>query len=160
MATTLGVGSGQNTNCTSITPVFADVANFKYVRDDPGETIRACIAAGLDQPSKIRLAFSEVANIFANSGIEPTQGTSLKGSSLLCQLTETWKVYDDADATVVPYYLPASAHMVIKFPNHALVTGTVVAALVHRLLGGMYPAAATSLSTVMAPLLRGALKPY
>jgi len=161
MAATLSVGSGQSTNCSTITPKFADVANYRWTRDDPGESQRSCISAGLDQPSKIRLAYSDVANIFSGvAGLNPIEGQDPRGSSLLCQLTETWKVYDDADASAPVLYYPVSCHMVMKYPNQALVTGTVMALLVQRMLGCLYPAAATALSDVLTPAIRGVLKPY
>lgn len=115
------------------------------------------INSSLDRPEKIRLAYSEVANIYTGSGIESThQSPSKKGFSIVTQLTEVGRVTEST--TGESYDLPISLHLVIKAPNDEFITATVVETLLKRLLSSLYPENSTS-STRLSALMKGAVTP-
>lgn len=155
MAITLATGTAQALAMPTHTPLAPNVGSFSYSKDDPGESILTNIATALDQPNTIRYSVSSVADVFKNAPIAPLGDQRRDGSSLLVQLQEAWKVYDGADTSVQPYYLPVSAHFVLKIPTDALITGAVVQDLLLRLLGACGRAAAMDLDDSINPLLHG-----
>lgn len=135
MALTLTTGSAQTVVGASLTPFFQPAASYIVSKDVTGETQYVNTAAALDQPNSVRMAVSSVADIFKGvPGLNPLAGQSRAGISILAQLMETFKVDDAADG-LAPYYLPFSAHLVIKSPLDSLITSTVIADAVRRLLG-------------------------
>lgn len=134
MALSLSTGSAQTSVGATLTPLYRPAASYVCSRDVPGESIFANSAAALDQPNTVRFAVNTVADMFKGSDLNVVENQVKSGLSMLAQVTEVWKVDDAADALASLYY-PASAHMVIRVPNDALVTSTVVADFVRRLLG-------------------------
>lgn len=133
-------------------------ADFKVKSDQPGEVIMTNLTSPVVYPEKIRISVSDVANVYTGSSIEPSlYAPTKRGTSLLVQLTEIWKVTDTADPSFEAA-LPVSAHIVIKVPNHELVTPAAVETLVGRLVSGLYETGSTT-HTRMTALLRGSLKP-
>lgn len=134
MALSLATGSAQLTAGATLTPLYVPTA-YVVQNDMPGETRYANTSAPLDQPNGFRLAITNIADVFKGvPNLSPVAGQNRGGLSMLAQLTETWKV-DDAADSLAPYYLPFSAHLVIKAPADALVTSAVVFDGVRRLLG-------------------------
>lgn len=133
-------------------------ADFKIKSDAPGEVIMTNLTSPVVYPEKIRISVSDVANVYTGSSIEPSlYAPTKRGTSLLVQLTEIWKVTDTVDSTFEAA-LPVSAHLVIKVPNHELVTPAAVQTLVGRLISGLYETGSTD-TTRLTALLRGSLKP-
>lgn len=157
MALTLATGTAQTTVGASLTPLFLPSASYPVSRDVAGETILQNTATTLDQPNSVRFAVSSIADIFKSASIEPVSGQSIAGLSMLCQLNEIWKVDDAADA-LAPIYYPVSAHMVVKLPMDALVTSTVAADLVRRLIGAVLRDNSQTLATGWNNLIHGITK--
>lgn len=133
-------------------------ADFKVKSDEPNEVILTNLTSPVVYPEKIRFSVSDVANVYTGSSIEPSLYSPTKrGVSMLCQLTETWKVTDPA-VPEMEIALPVSAHIVIKVPNHELVTPQQIEILVGRLVSSLYETGATEPKRLGA-LLRGSLKP-
>lgn len=133
-------------------------ADFKVVSDKPGEVILTNLTSPVVYPERYRISVSDVKNIYNGSSIEPSlYSPTKKGTSLLVQLTEILKVTDTA-VPEMEIALPVSAHIVIKVPNHELVTPSVVEVLVGRLISGLYETGDEG-TTRMTALLRGSLKP-
>lgn len=133
-------------------------ADFKVKMDVPGEVILTNLTSPVVYPERMRISVSDVANVYTGSSIEPSlYSPTKKGTSLLVQLTEVWKVTDGA-APTMEIALPVSAHIVIKVPNHELVTPAAVQTLVGRLISGLYETGETS-TTRLTAMLRGSLKP-
>lgn len=123
----------------------------------PGETVIVNVNSSNDRPEKIRIAYSEVKDIYTNSGIDPAYyAPSRKGISLVSQITEVGRVTESIDGSFVD--LPISAHIVIKAPMHDLITPTVIETVVKRLLSSLYNDNATTI-TRLAELLKGAVTP-
>lgn len=155
MAITLATGTAQALATPTHTPLAPDVGDFAYSKDDPGESILTNVAAPLDQPNSIRYAVTRVADMFKGTPVTAQAGQRTDGNSYLIQLNEVWKEYDSADSSVVPYYHPISAHIVLKLPTNALVTGAVVETLLLRLLGAIQRNATDDLDVALEPLLHG-----
>lgn len=122
-----------------------------------GETKITNITAANDRPEVIRLAYSEVKDVYVNSGIDSAYyAPSRKGFSLVTQITEVARVTESVDASV--YDLPISAHLVIKAPNDALITAAVIETVLKRLMSSLYND--NVLTTVrLAGLMKGAVTP-
>lgn len=122
-----------------------------------GESKITNITAANDRPENIRIAYSEVKNIYANSGIEAVnQAPSTKGFSLVSQITEVGRVTESV--TGATYDLPISAHIVIKAPNDSLITAAVIETVLKRLLSSLYNDNVTT-TTRLAELMKGAVTP-
>lgn len=136
MALALSTGTAQTSAGASLTPLYRPAASYVCSRDVPGEALFVNSAGALDQPNTVRFAVQTISDLFKGSDLTPSEYQTRSGLSMLAQVAEVWKVDDAADALASLYY-PASAHIVVKVPNDALVTSTVVADLVRRLLGAV-----------------------
>lgn len=122
------------------------------------EVVLTNITSPVDRPEKIRIAYTDVANVYNGTDIEPSVAAPTKrGVSILAQVTETISVTDDAN----PDYrldLPVSFHLVIKVPASAEITAADVQNGIGRLLSSLYDTGVSSTSRLEA-ILRGALVP-
>lgn len=155
MAVTLATGTGSATAVPAQTPLMPTLASFRLQSQTAQETVYVNSVGALDQPNKVRHAVAEVADVFKNTGVAPDTGQATQGLSILTQVTETWKVDDPANTSFASYYLPVSAHMVMKVPNDALITSTVLAAFYLRAVGSIWGAADDTLVEALEPLLHG-----
>jgi hypothetical protein len=153
MSLSLTIGTGQTSESTlDRTPAYPAVGDWIHSKDDPGESILVYAAGDLTQPNSIRHAVSSVADVFKGTGVAPIAGQRTEGLSILTQVIETWKVSGDG---ITPYYLPVSAHYVLKIPVDGLVTGTVAAALLDRLIGASARSGADAVDVGLSQLLHG-----
>lgn len=134
-------------------------ADFRVKSNVAGkEVVLTNITAPDEQPEKIRIGYTEVSNVYAGTGVEPSvYAPSKKGVQILAQVTEVITVTDDAD----PEYridLPVSYHMVIKVPMSSYITSASIVTGVGRLLSGLFDAGAVTTSRLDA-IRRGALVP-
>lgn len=133
-------------------------ADFKVKSDEPGEAIVTNLTSPLVYPERFRFSVSDVSNVYAGSSIEPSlYAPTKRGTSLLVQLTEIWKITDSVDSSL-EMALPVSAHIVIKVPNNDLVSPALVEGLVGRLISGLYETGSEQTTRISA-MLRGSLKP-
>jgi hypothetical protein len=134
-------------------------SDFRVKSNNAGkEVVLTNITSPVDRPEKIRIAYSDVANVYNGSGIEASVlAPTKRGVSVLAQITETISVTDDTD----PDYridLPVSYHVVIKVPASEHISATDIQAGLGRLLSGLYDTGATTTSRLEA-ILRGSLVP-
>lgn len=123
----------------------------------PGESKFVNINSSNDRPETFRIAYNEVKDVYANSGIDPAYyAPSRKGFSLVCQLTNVGRVTESTTGEV--YDVPFSVHIVIKAANDELVTAALIETQIKRLLSGLYNENATT-STRLAQLMKGAVTP-
>lgn len=133
--------------------------DFRVKSNDAGkEVVLTNITSPVDRPEKIRIAYTDVANVYSGSGIEASVSAPTKrGVSILAQVTETITVTDSVD----PEYrvdLPVSYHMVIKVPASEHISAADIQTGLGRLLSSLFDAGATSTSRLEA-ILRGSLVP-
>lgn len=125
---------------------------------DGKEVILTNITSPIDRPENIRLAYTDVSNIYSGTGIEASTAAPTKGGvSILAQVTEVVSVTDDTDADF-RIDLPISAHLVVKVPRSEYVTSAQVEMALGRLLSSLYDSGSTNGSRLEA-ILRGSLVP-
>lgn len=147
-------GTGQTLSGTPGTTIPAPaVSIWSVIQDEPGETIYKNISGGLDQPNKIRLGFSSIADVFKGTEATPVAGQRTNGYSILVQVTEVWKVTESTTGAV--YYLPVSAHSVYKLPSDVMVTSAGFAGLSGRLMGATLRSASENQTVGLGKLLQG-----
>lgn len=141
-------------------PVLNYAVDFRVKNDEPNESIITNLMSPISQPERIRVAQQDVADIYRNSGIDPTlYYQSRRGTQVLVQLTDVFKVTDSADASYEAQ-LPISMHLVIKVPNNDLITEAALKTEIARLLGALYETNASGSTTCrLTSMLRGALLP-
>lgn len=133
-------------------------ADFRVTKDEPSEAIITNLTSPIDQPERFRWAHNNVVDVYKNSGIDPTlYYQSRRGTQVLCQLTDVYKVTDEADTSYLAL-LPVTCHLVVKVPNNDLISPAVVEALIQRMLSGLYETD-NGQYTRLRSLLRGALLP-
>lgn len=138
MAITLATGSGLLTTVPTQTPLMPTVGAFRLRQSTPTEAVYVNTSGAMDQPNTVRHAVQTIADVFKNTNVLPDSGQRISGLSILSQVTETWKVSDDANTAFSPYYLPVSAHFVLKVPDDALVTSAVLQAFARRMMGSIW----------------------
>lgn len=133
--------------------------DFRIKSEQAGkEIVLTNITSPIDRPEKIRIAYSDIANIYSGTGIEASVlAPTKRGVSILAQVTDVISVTDDTD----PDYridLPVSYHLVIKVPASEHLTATDVQTGIGRLLSSLFDTGSTSVSRLEA-ILRGSLAP-
>lgn len=133
-------------------------ADWRVKTDSPGEVIISNLTSPVDRPERIRVSQSDVSNIYTGTDIDPSvYAPSRRGTSVLCQITETFSVTDTVDADY-RIDLPVSAHLVIKVPNNENLTAAMVQTTIGRLISGIYDTGSET-TVRLAAILRGSLKP-
>jgi hypothetical protein len=122
------------------------------------EIVLTNITSPVDRPEKIRIAYTDVANIYSGTGIEASLlAPTKRGVSILAQVTETISVTDSVD----PNYridLPVSYHLVIKVPASEYINAADVQTGISRLLSSLFDSGVETTSRLEA-ILRGSLVP-
>jgi hypothetical protein len=122
------------------------------------EVVLTNISSPVDRPENIRLAYTEIANIYSGTGIEPSVlAPTKKGVSILAQLTEVLSVTDSTDADY-RVDLPVSAHLVLKVPQSEFIGAVEIEKVIGRLLSSLFDSGAIDAARLNA-ILRGSLVP-
>jgi hypothetical protein len=133
--------------------------DFRVKSNNTGkEVVLTNITSPVDRPEKIRIAYSDIANVYSGTGVEASVSAPTKrGVSILAQVTETISVTDSVD----PDYrvdLPVSYHVVIKVPASEHITGSDIQLGLGRLLSSLFDGGVSTTSRLEA-ILRGSLVP-
>lgn len=133
--------------------------DFRVKSNQPGkEVVLTNITSPVDRPEKIRIAYTDVANIYSGTGIEASVlAPTKRGVSILAQVTDVISISDDTD----PDYridLPVSYHLVIKVPASEYITGSDIQTGLGRLLSSLFDSGVSTTSRLEA-ILRGSLVP-
>lgn len=140
-------------------PTLNYAKDFRVKQDEPKEGIITNLTSPIDAPERIRWAHSDIGDVYRNTGIDPTlYYASRKGTQILCQLTDVYKVTDSSAADYLAM-LPVSAHLVLKVPNNDLISENVAITMLGRLLATLYETSGTTTSSRLRSLLRGSLIP-
>lgn len=133
-------------------------ADWRVRYNEPDEAILTNLSSPVVYPERMRISASDVANVYNGSSVEPSlYAPTKKGRSILVQVNEIWKVTDSEDATY-EVALPVQCHLVIKVPNHELVTPDAIQTLVGRCVSGLFETGSSATGRIGA-LLRGSLLP-
>lgn len=133
-------------------------ADFRVLKDTGSEVILTRINSDLSDPETIRYSFSEIADIFKGSSVEPPSGAgvigqTIKGCSVLVQLNTTG---GDALSGIT---FPISAHLVLKVPYGPDTNANNIQQVLQRLLGALYDTGTEVFDSRISALLRGAVTP-
>lgn len=133
--------------------------DFRVKSNNSGkEVVITNITSPIDRPENIRIAYTDIANVYSGTGVEPSiLAPSKRGVSILAQVTDVLSVTDTTDADY-RIDLPISAHMVIKVPSNDNITAAVVQTLVGRLLSSLFDEGVSTTARLDA-ILRGSLVP-
>lgn len=135
-------------------------SDFRVKSNATGEIVLTNITSPIDRPEKVRIAFSDVSNIYTGTDIDPSvYAPSKRGFSLLAQVTDIFSVTDSVDP-LLRIDLPCSVHLVAKGPASGYVTAAMLITMISRLLSVLFETgvASTDLSRLNA-LMRGSLTP-
>lgn len=134
-------------------------ADFRVKSNQPGkEVVLTNLTSPVDRPEKIRIAFSDVSNVYSGTDIDSSvYAPTKRGVSVLVQLTETISVTDDADSDY-RVDLPVSFHLVVKVPASEHITAADIQTGLGRLISGLFDTGVTT-TTRLEAILRGSLVP-
>lgn len=112
----------------------------------------------LDQPEKFRFAIQTIANIYANTGVDPSVwGANRQGQSLLIQLSEVASVTDSTDPSF-RVDLPITCNITFKAPMNSAITPEILLALLGRAVSGAFDTGLAT-TTGIKRLIHGSLIP-
>lgn len=133
-------------------------ADFRVQKNATTDVTLVNLTSPIDRPEKFRFAISDIANVYTNTGIDPSVwGASRQGQSLLIQVSEVLSVTDSAD----PSYrvdLPVVCNITIKTPKTSLITPDYILALLGRAVSGAFETGLTTTSGIQR-LEHGSLIP-
>lgn len=133
-------------------------ADFRVKKSDPSEAILTNLTSPIDRPEKARFAYSEIANIYSGTGIDPSVYAPTKqGVSALTQLTEVWSITDSTDPSF-RVDIPVSFHTVLKVGASEYITDAMIETLIGRGVSLSYETGSET-TTRIKSLLRGSLLP-
>lgn len=114
------------------------------------------LTSPLGLPETVEYQFQEIADVYANTGIDRALCTPSKhGVAFFVKVQETWTAKDSSDAAAPEYALPVTATLRIKMPQNGLIATADVQALLKRLITALYP----DNTEFMTELVRGSLNP-
>lgn len=118
--------------------------DFRVQKNGTNDVTLTNLTSPVDQPEKFRFAISDIANIYTNTGIDPSVwGANRQGQSLLIQVSEVFSVTDSAD----PKYridLPVVCNITLKAPKSNLITSDMLLTLLGRAVSGAFETGSTS----------------
>lgn len=133
-------------------------ADFRVKSNQPNEAILTNITSPVDRPESIRIGFSNIANVYSGTTIEPSVTAPTKrGVSVLCQVTDIISITDDTDADY-RVDLPVSYHVVIKVPANENLTTALIQEGLSRMISALFETDSATLTRLEA-LIRGSLIP-
>lgn len=132
--------------------------DFRVKSNTGKEAILVNITSPRDKQETIRLAYSEVTNVYNGTGIEPSVASpTKKGVRVLARVDDIYSVADSADASF-RIDLPLSAHLVVQAPMSEFITAAQVQTIIGRLLSSVFDTGVVT-TTRLEAILRGSLIP-
>lgn len=133
--------------------------DFRVKSDSPGKEVKLTnITCPTDRPEVIRIAYSDIPNVYSGTGVEAALTAPTKrGVSVLSQVTSVISVTD----TTAPDYrvdLPVSCHLVIKVPANENIAAADIQTVLGRLLSSLFDSGVSTTSRLEA-IIRGSLVP-
>lgn len=123
--------------------------------DDPGVNIYVDSTSPVDQPSTIRLATRDVANVYAGTSIDPAVFLpSRKGRDIVAQAQEVHVINDSEDPSNIRMY-PIKCTITVNAPIDPSVTPAVLEHIVARALASIARQGEDDLAAGLAALHRG-----
>lgn len=131
-------------------------ADFRPLSEAPGEVILTNVTSPVDQPETMRLSQRKVANVYANTEVDPSAYLPIRqGTATLLECRETWVETDSVDTTYRKL-IPVKCGITFTLPAYGNITADQAVGLVLRTLGLTFETG-TVTSVGMAALLRGVM---
>lgn len=143
-------------------PDLSYTQDFAITKDDADEVIITNRTSPIDQPETFRFGYQTVANVYSNTGIDPSyMSVTKRGVSLVAQVNDILRVTcepseNTCNMTVVD--LPITAHVVVKVPLSQYITAETAQTVVNRAISSLYDTGSTG-TTRLDAMLRHALAP-
>lgn len=132
--------------------------DFAVKDSNSSEAVLVNLTGTVADVETIRVKRSDVANVYTNSGIDPSyQAPSKRGQSVVTQINAVYTVVDSADAAY-RVDLPVQCHLVLKIPHNPLITEGVALDLAKRCVSTLFDTGVTT-DGRLARVLRGSLVP-
>lgn len=133
-------------------------ADFRVKENSPDNAVAVNLTSPVDRTEKFQWAFSEIKDIYANTGIDASvYAPSKRGVKVLCKVTDIISVTDSVDAEF-RVDLPMSAHIVLTMPASEYLTSAMVETLLGRMVSGMYDTGSLTTARISA-IVKGSLLP-
>lgn len=159
MTKTVSTGTS-STAQAGITPLTFPVsplnydADFGVLEEGPGKIVYTDVTAPQDQPSTLRIATRDIANVYAGTSIDPSVFLpSRKGTDTIVEVREVASVVDSTDATFLQQF-PSRFALTMSLPDTAYVTDDFVLAGVARVVAALFAQGDQTAATGIADLLR------
>jgi hypothetical protein len=134
-------------------------ADFRVASNEPDEIIITNLTSPLGYAEVVRFQTKQLADIYANTSVDKAlYAASRKGRQIYIALNDIFRVVDSNDASF-EMALPLSASLTVKFPQNAMITQSVIVALIERLVGLLFETDDEAMSPRIKALIRGSLKP-
>lgn len=122
------------------------------------ELIITNLTSPTDQPETIRWGYESIADIYRNTGIDPSfMSVSKRGASLVGQVNDLLRVTpadDSGCCSMQQIMLPIEAHWVLKFPISQYVTPEIALQVLERAFATAYATGKTDASKLGALMRR------
>lgn len=161
MTTSLGYTDSVTTQKTLSIPDLSYAKDFAVTRDTPDEVVITNTTSPIDQPETIRFGYTTVADVYRNTGIDPSvAAVSKRGASIVIQLNDILRVSCGSETSCSPvqFDLPISTHIVVKVPINQYITADLVKQEVLRNVAALFGTGEVT-SARIDSLLRHALQP-
>lgn len=133
--------------------------DFAVKESNASEATLINLTGTVSDVETIRVKRADVANVYTNSGIDPSyQAPSKRGQSVVTQINAVYTVTDTADASY-RVDLPVQCHLVLKIPHNPLMTEGVALDLAKRCFSTLFDTGSTT-SDRLKRVLRGSLVPF
>lgn len=140
----------------TIQTLKVDTAAYAVTKDIAGECQLTNISAPIGLPEVLTYRGSNLADIYANSGIDRALYTpSRRGVSINAHLRQTWSARDDSVPQAPQYAMPVTCSITLRIPQNEFITLQNVEQLYSKCLGMLFPNG----SSFVAQMLRLALNP-
>lgn len=162
ITTSFGYTDSIGTTKNIAIPDLSYTTDFAITKEVADEVVLTNRTSPIDQPETIRFGYQNVANVYANTGIDPSyMSVSRRGVSLVAQVNDILRVSCDGGENACNLSiidLPMTAHIVVKVPLIQYVTAELAMGTVNRAISSLYDTGKTSTSRLEA-MLRHALTP-
>lgn len=132
--------------------------DFSVQKNGTTDVTLTNLTCPIDQPEKFRFAISDIANVYTNTGIDPSVwGANRQGQSVLIQLSEVLSVTDSTN----PEFrvdLPVTCNITFKAPKSSYVTADSLLTLLGRAVSGAFVTGSTT-NEGITRLIHGSLIP-
>lgn len=133
-------------------------ADFRVSRDSGNALTLVNITSPFDRTEEIMMNFSQVANIYEKTSIDPSvYAPNKRGVTLYSKLSDTYQITDSTDASFVQH-LPVSASLTIRSIQSEYITAEDVCTVIARLVSTFFDTGSETYIRLNAAL-RGSLKP-